>query len=124
MDTASSFPRKHRRQEDGKDGRDGRDGKDGKEGPGDTPKRIKVGESNQDAGTAPQITLSIPLGSALFPPPSMMPKAPSTPPYHPLSIVPWVPRPSFPTPSTMRGDIDDNSEGDNNNHNIDDMDLN
>ncbi len=69
---------------------------------GKVKKRAKVAESKDGERTTPRISLAIPLGPALCPA-TILPRAP---PYHALSIVPWVPRPTFRTPGAKSVDID------------------
>lgn len=90
LEMETCVPRKHRRE----------DGEEGREGPDDAAKRMKVDGSIPGARTTLPRSVSIPLLPVLCPAPTMLPMAPSTPPYHPLSIVPWAPRPAYLAPTT------------------------
>lgn len=96
LELETCVPRKHRRE----------DGEEGREGPGDAAKRMKVDGSIPGARTTLPRSVSIPLLPVLCPAPTMLPMAPSTPPYHPLSIVPWAPRPAYLAPTTTSRGID------------------
>mmetsp|Transcript_8135 Transcript_8135/g.22029 ORF Transcript_8135/g.22029 Transcript_8135/m.22029 type:complete len:132 (+) Transcript_8135:120-515(+) len=96
LELETCVPRKHRRE----------DAEEGREGPGDAAKRMKVDGSIPGARTTLPRSVSIPLLPVLCPAPTMLPMAPSTPPYHPLSIVPWAPRPAYLAPTTTSRSID------------------